>query len=145
MARSEVIGLDDVLKAFNDIEKIPAKSLTKSVKSGATIALASARFFAPEKDGILKKGLKLKLEKSPKGKKVYQVTFDEKYNKEFVKLSKSNKRYYYPASQEYGFLTKSGKHIPGYRYLKKGLETNATSVENKILNSIMDEIDKIIK
>lgn len=39
------------------------------------------------------------------GKIVRQVYMDAKMNDTFVKVSKSGTRYYYPASQEYGFRT----------------------------------------
>lgn len=47
------------------------------------------------------------------GKVVREVYFDWNKNDVFVKISKSGRRYYYPASQEYGFLIAKRSTIPG--------------------------------
>ena len=69
------------------------------------------------------------------GKIVRQVYFDADMNDTFVKVTKSGKRYYYPASQEFGFRianrtqtfskrygahskTKGGKRVPGKFFMQ---------------------------
>lgn len=56
------------------------------------------------------------------GKIVREVYFDYKMNNVFVKYSLNGTRYYYPASQEYGFMTSNrtggNKHIPGKYFMR---------------------------
>lgn len=56
------------------------------------------------------------------GKVVREVYFDHKMNNVFVKYSLNGTRYYYPASQEYGFMTSNrtggNKHIPGKYFMR---------------------------
>lgn len=143
--KSEVIGMKELLKYVGDLEKLPQRVVTKSAKQGAAIALASARQNAPKgKTGNLRKGITLKGEKSrAQGKKVYQVTFNEKYNDKFVKLTKAGKRYYYPASQEYGFRTIDGGRVEGKHFMKEALTDNAQQIDKTIIDELIKEIDKL--
>jgi hypothetical protein len=58
-------------------------------------------------------------------------------------MTKSGKRYYYPASQEYGFRTRSGVYVPGFHYLKNALEDNSRKIEKEIVDVLSKEIDKL--
>lgn len=86
--------------------------------------VAEARRRAPHKTGDLRRGIiKMpRLEKSKfAGKAVGQIVIAREMNDTFVKMTLAGKRYYYPASQEYGFRsrTKSGseKRVPGRYYM----------------------------
>ena len=97
--------------------------IRKAARNAAAYVLSIARRNAPKKSGALRQGIVL----SPfaehtkyQGKAVYDVYFDEKTNDTFVKYSKAGKRYYYPASQEYGFRseTRAGeKRIRGKYFM----------------------------
>lgn len=97
--------------------------IRKAARNAAAYVLALARRNAPKKSGALRRGIVL----SPfaehtnrQGKAVYIIDFDEKMNDTFVKYSKAGKRYYYPASQEYGFRasTRVGWNpIPGKYFM----------------------------
>lgn len=131
---------------FRELEKVPQTTVTKSARAGASIAYKSAKANAPVDTGNLKKGLILKRERRRKpGKAVYQVTFDPAMNDVFVKESKDGKRAYYPASQEYGFLTKDGGYIPGYRYLKRSITDNETAIEQKIIETAKKDVEKALR
>ena len=76
------------------------------VDSAAGTLAVRIRTKAPKKSGDLISGIiPSPWEENSKypGKIVRQVYMDAKMNDTFVKVSKSGKRYYYPASQEYGF------------------------------------------
>ena len=78
-----------------------------------------------------------------KGKKVYDLWPDPSYNDVFVKTSKAGKRAYYPASIEYGFKTKSGGYVAGFKFLHDSLTDNKSQIENTIVSTLADEIDKL--
>lgn len=141
--RSDIKGMKELERMFKELGKVPQTVVTKSARAGASIAYKSAKANAPVEGGDLKKGLVLKRERRSKpGKAVYQVTFDPAMNDVFVKTSKSGKRSYYPASQEYGFLARDGGYIPGYRFLKKSIEGNEKAIEQKVLETAGKEVEK---
>jgi HK97 gp10 family phage protein len=143
--QSEIKGMKELEKMIKKLGQLPQKVVTKAARKGAKIAQKSAKSDAPEEVGNLKKGIVLKGERSKiKGKKIYQVTFDRAMNTFFVKMSKDGKkRYYYPASQEYGFMNRDGSYTPGYRYLKKSIENNENKIEKEIVDELSKEIDKL--
>ena len=76
------------------------------VESSAGTLAVRIRTNAPKKSGDLISGIvPSPWEENSKypGKIVRQVYMDAGMNDTFVKVSKSGKRYYYPASQEFGF------------------------------------------
>src|SRR5690554_6089105 len=118
--RSGLIGMEQLERDFRELGKVPQSAATQSARAGARIALRAAKANAPEDTGALKQGIILKGERTrTRGKKVYDVMMDPAKNDIFVKMTKDGKRYYYPASQEYGFLTVDGGYVPGYRFLRR--------------------------
>lgn len=110
--------------------KLDEPVIAKYVQSAAGTLARIARTKAPKRTGALRVGIipSPSQEKTAyPGKVVYDVFWDAKMNDTFVKYSKSGKRYYYPASQEYGFLVHqtslSGrvKHIPGKFFMSDSL------------------------
>ena len=76
------------------------------VDAAASSLAVQAKSLAPSKTGSLVSGIiSSPWEENSKhpGKIVRQVFIDHKMNAVFVKVTKSGQRYYYPASQEYGF------------------------------------------
>lgn len=143
MARKfDIEGLDEVLKVLNGLEKLPQKCVNKSARNGAKIALNYARNKAPYFTGALSNGIILKAEKTSKsGKKVYDVALEN--NPDFVKITKDNKRYYYPASQEFGFRTKGGGKVEGLHFMRDSLTKNKSLIEKTMVNVLAREIDKL--
>jgi HK97 gp10 family phage protein len=140
----KIEGMKELEESLKKLNKIPQKCVNRAAKQGAQIVLESAKANAPEDIGNLKAGLKLVREKTRvRGKKVLQVTFNRDFNHIFVKVSKTGNRSYYPASQEYGFKTRSGGYIPGFRYLKKSITQNQQQIEKKIVDVLSKEIDKL--
>jgi hypothetical protein len=162
MARYEIEGMKALEKTIKQLGELPQKVVTKAARQGTNIALKTARKYAPIKTGNLRKGLVLKGEKlKVRGKKVYQVTLrgGPEWNAIFQKKTedgkvfktkkdrnrgmKSEGVYYYPASQEYGFIKKNGGYVQGKRYLKKSLEDNKRVIEGKMVEVMTKEIDKL--
>lgn len=158
-------GFDELAKSFADsARELPRKNLSKAVKKGATMVQRSVRSAAPERSGDLRRGLILHKERSrQEGKVVYDLMPDPKMNDVFQKpirqpvRSKSSKGYY-PASQEYGFFTRSPgggmtytrpngetakmDKVPGKYYMRGGAEVSGDAAEAAILGAVLDEIEK---
>lgn len=145
-AKSRIDGMQELERAFRELGKVPQTVATQSARAGGRIALKAAKALAPVDTGELRDGIILKRERSrTKGKAVYDVMMDPAKNDIFVKTTKDGKRYYYPASQEYGFMTVDGKYIPGYRFLRRAIDDNAEQIEKKILESAGKAVDKALQ
>lgn len=89
-----------------------------------------ARKLAPYRRGELRRGiiaLDAPEKAKSKGKFGYQVVMAYDMDDVFVKTRKDGKRYYYPASQEYGFLTRNRtverRHVDGKYFMKRAATT----------------------
>lgn len=142
----DIRDIRDLELAAKAIGGVTKKQLTPAVRKAMKPVLQAARDAAPIDTGALKKGIILKGEKNkPPLKKVFQVTMDKKKNDIFVKgldESGEGKRAYYPASQEYGFLKKSGGKVPGKHFLKKAAEMQEDKLPADITENLMGEIQK---
>jgi HK97 gp10 family phage protein len=146
MAKSDILGMKELERSFNELGKVPQASVTKSARAGATIARKAAKSNAPVDEGNLKRGIIMKKERrSVPGKAVFDVMMDPAMNDEFVKMSKDGERSYYPASQEYGFLTVDGGYVPGYRFLKRSVTENESAIEKKMVDVVSKDIDKALR
>lgn len=144
--RSGIDGMADLERTFKRLGKVPQTVVSKSARAGGGVILKETRSNAPVDEGNLKRGLVLKRERTRvKGKAVYQVTFDNAMNNVFVKVSKDGKRSYYPASQEYGYLTVDGKYIPGYRYMRNSAEGKGHAAERKMLEVAGKAVEKAMR
>jgi len=144
--RSDITGMKELERAFRELGKVPQTTATKSARAGASIALKAAKANAPEDTGELKRGIILKRERRTKlGKAVYDVMMDPAMNDVFVKISKDGKRAYYPASQEYGFLTVDGGYVPGYHFLRRAITEHDAEIERKILDATAQEVEKALR
>ena len=143
--KCKVEGMDEVIKMIKDAGELPQKCVNKAAKKGIQIAKKDAKGGGwVDQTGYLRKAIKEKAEKSKtKGKKVYDLWPDPSYNDVFVKTTKKGKRAYYPASIEYGFKTKSGGYVPGFKFLHNSLTDNKSEIENTIVSVLSDEIDKL--
>ena len=139
----KVEGMVQLQKSFKKIGEVPQKHVTSSSRKAMNVVLKSSRANAPYYEGYLEKGMKLKGERAKvKGKKVYQIVFDEKYNFIFQKPNKDGKiTGYYPVSQEYGFFAKDGRYIPGYRFIHDSLAGNTGNIEKTIVSEMQKKID----
>lgn len=144
--RTDILGMKELERSFRELGKVPQTVATQSARAGGRIALKAAKTNAPEDSGDLKRGIILKRERSRvKGKAVYDVMMDPGMNDVFVKISKDGKRSYYPASQEYGFLTVDGGYVPGYRFLRRAIDDNKTVIEKKVLETAGKAVDKALR
>jgi len=146
MARSDIIGLRELERSFRQLGRIPQTVATQAARAGGSVARKAAKKNAPVDTGELKHGIIMKKERKTKpGKAVYDIMMDPAMNDVFVKESKEGKRAYYPASQEYGFLTANGGYVPGYRYLRRAIDENKSEIETKTLEKAGKAVEKILR
>ncbi len=142
--RESVVGLNKLMKDIEGLSRMPQSQITKGARRGANVILKEARAKAPKgATKQLSKGLRLKTEKSRKGKKVFQITF--KANPEFVKITKDGTRYFYPASQEYGFRTRNGGKVDGKHFLLGAMASKKDAAARVIVDEIGKEIEKSLR
>ena len=118
--------------------------LDSVVRGSASVLAARIRANAPKKTGALRTGIinPSKPEKSVNpGKIVYDVIMDPEMNDTFVKITKAGKRYYYPASQEYGFRIGRAKRKPGLYYMRN----TAVEFYQQHVQAVSEAVDTILE
>lgn len=145
MARETVQGLNKLMKDIRKLENMPQKQITKGARRGANIILHEARARAPKRTGKMAKKLTLKAERSKRGKKVFQITF-QKVDRfpESVKIGKDGTRYYYPASQNFGFKTRNGGYVEGKHFLEGAMQAKSNEAAETMVQIIGEEIEKAL-
>jgi hypothetical protein len=147
----KIEGMKELERTIKKLGKVPQNAVTPAARRGMNIAIKDSRSNAPEDKGNLKRGMKLIGEKSKhKGKKVYRIVFDRAMNHVFQKPVKNpgpgkKDTAYYPISQEYGYFTRDGKYIPGFRFVHKGLLNNTIKIQKSIIGEMGKRIDKALK
>lgn len=129
------VYMDDLLEArrtFDAMGQLPARIVTAAAGRGATVVKRAVKNSAeiPDLTGTMRKAVRrLRAERSKvKGKKVYPVGFDPAMNSVLQKPIRNpgeaggqNDKAYYPASMEYGFLTRSKgggiSYFPGFHFM----------------------------
>ena len=129
------VHMDDLLEArrtFDAMGQLPARIVTAAAGRGATVVKRAVKNSAeiPVLTGTMRKAVRrLRAERSKvKGKKVYPVGFDPAMNSVFQRPIRNpgeaggqNDKAYYPASMEYGFLTRSKgggiSYFPGFHFM----------------------------
>jgi hypothetical protein len=146
-ANFKIEGMSKLQKDLKTLGNTPQKHVTASSRKAMSIVLKSARASAPYDTGNLKKGTIMTGEKSKnKGKKVYRIVFDRSMNDVFQKKNQEGKvTAYYPVSQEYGYFTKNGRYIPGFRFIHESMTNNAQKVEVTIVSEMQKKIDAEIR
>ena len=144
MADVDIIGVDDVLKLLEEVNTTSMKHVTTASKAGSKIALDDAKANAPVGDtGDLKRGIVRKAEKKrTRGKKVYRISFSD--NPNFIKeSSRSKKRFFYPTIVEYGYVTKSGKVVPGRAFMRDAIDKNRERIRKATLKAMYDKLKEL--
>ena len=134
-------------KDLADVRK-EITQLRELVATAAGTLAVRIRTTAPVRSGDLVSGIvPSPWEENSKypGKIVRQVYMDAGMNDTFVKVSKSGKRYYYPASQEYGFriANQSGarnKRVPGKFFIQDSFYEYVPVFEKAVENLV----DKVV-
>jgi hypothetical protein len=151
--------VERTIKMLNKAGKSPQKAVTKAASKAITPVNRAIKYGAVPvgETGNLKRAITRKAEKSRRrGKKAYEVTFDAKYNAVLQKPIKNpgeaggkNDHAYYPASQEYGFLTRSKgggySYVPGLHFMREGAENAEPQAKTIMVDTLEKELDKLWK
>ena len=139
-----IVGDVDLIRVARELPGL----LDGTVRRSRNGLLARIQTTAPIKTGALRRGIIASpfAEKSAKpGKVVYDIYMDEKMNSTFVKYSKSGKRYYYPASQEYGFKKRYGQgKVPGKEFMKNTAIAYYDTLEADVSAAVGQMLDEIL-
>ena len=139
---------------FGDLADVPQKCVNRAAGKGANVVRRAVKAAAPVESGDLRRGIVRDGERSRKrGKKIYQVTFSRNMNDVFQKPIKNpgeaggkNPKAYYPASMEYGFLTRSKggglSYVPGYHFMRIAAEASGRAAQAETISVLNAEIDK---
>ncbi len=143
-----VEGMNKLVKSLEELGKVPQKYVTSASRKAMTAVKNQSKEKAPYETGNLRQGIIVKGEKShDKGKKVYRIIFDPRMNDIFQK--KSGKygevKGYYPVSQEYGFFSRAGNYIPGFRFVHKSFDSSLYDIESTIIDTMQTKIDAEIR
>lgn len=132
--------LKEAKKTFDAMGDLPAKIVTAAARKGASVVIKEVKGSGdiPVRTGALRNAVRrLRMERSRlKGKKIYPVGFDPAMNDWFQRKDQPIKNPgeaggksdhpYYPASMEYGFLTRSKgggiSYFPGFHFMAKAGE-----------------------
>lgn len=147
-------GFDGFVGVLGSMEDVPKKCVTKAAGKGANVVRKAIRSNVPVRTGALKRGIVRTGERSRlKGKKVYDLMFDPGMNDVFQKPIKNpgeaggkSDHAYYPASMEYGFLTRSRgggySYVPGYHFMRDSAEASSAAAKTEMITVLNQEIDK---
>lgn len=151
---SDMAKLEATLKRT---EKIPQKAVTRAAGKGRTVVRRAVRSAAPVWSGDLQRGIISVGERSRlRGKKVYDITFDPNMNDVFQRpvkepgaagsTSTKGGHAYYPASMEYGFLTRSKgggySYFPGYHFMRDATEESRPAARHVMIETFTAELEK---
>lgn len=131
---------------FNALSKTPEAEWVGTVRSSASSLRNMMAAAAPYRTGALRAGLIVApgREKSKTfGKIVNDIVFDAAMNDVFVKMSKSGKRYYYPASQEYGFRSRHRRRVPGKYFMRDSIAAYSASHEEAVIARTVEILEAL--
>jgi hypothetical protein len=132
------IDVDGVLGGLSQLEKFPKAGLKRVMRQAANVIKDEVKAIAPYETGMLANAIQLREEKSRTPYKTsFRVTL--RSDPAFIK-EVDGKRYWYPASQEYGWKLKDGEKEPGKHYMRYGGDLTSEEVKQMIV----EEFDKVI-
>ena len=143
---------DKELRNLRKSDLVSAERIGEVVRQSAAGLASITRTQAPIYSGKAKRGvvagaLRAGIVPSPAaektatpGKTVYDVWMDPGMNDTFVKAA-GGKRYYYPASQEYGFRTRSGGRKAGLYFMRNSAVSYYSAHEARVA-ALVDQILK---
>ncbi len=142
MSESTIEGIDELIAKFKQLEAVPQTIVTKAAKTGATMALdfalanlqpVNGEFLGRQgkkeqhQSGDLAKAMKLKADKSSKGKKVYKIDTT-----------------WYAKFKDLGFTTRSGKKIEGSHFLKYALTKHYDEIKDAMFEELSKGVAKVV-
>lgn len=148
-------SLDNFVHTLQHMDASLSRVVTAAAGRGATVVRRDIRAAIPVgRTGNLKRGIKRHRERRREnGRAVYDLYFDPAMNGVFQKAIKHPGVYggksdhaYYPASVEYGFLTRAPggglRYVPGQHFMRDAAAASAPRAKNEMIGAAMREIEK---
>ncbi len=161
----DTTGIVKMVKALDKMGKSPQKAITKAANAGATVAQRAFRQSPVPvgETGNLQRAVKAAKKKRhsfarrQRGVAMYDITWPDDMNDVLQKPVKNpgeagstatkSGHAYYPASIEYGFLTRSKgngySYVPGTQILHSKMDAEAPSVMDRTIKKAEEELDKL--
>lgn len=142
MSESSIEGIEEMIAKFQQLEKVPQTIVTKAAKTGANMALKFAlanlqpvngQFLGRQgkteqhQSGDLAKAMKIKAERSSKGKKVYRINTT-----------------WYSHFKDLKFTTRNGKEIEGSHFLKYALTEHYDEIKDAMFEELSKGVNKAV-
>ncbi len=138
----KIDGLDQMVKNSDRIIKQVHGVLGEATLEGAKLLQAEAIRRAREKTGDLRRGIIAKITWDKNKSKAFSaIMMDPTMNDIFVKNTKTGKRYYYPASIEYGH--KGG--APPYPFMRRAYKTKKRYIKNIVQEYVKRAIEGAVR
>lgn len=128
------------------LSRVSEAGIEGPVRQSASGLMYRIRTNAPYRSGDLRSGLRVapgKERTAIHGKVVNDIVFDRGMNDTFVKVSSSGKRYYYPASQEYGFRISRGRKVPGLYYMRNTSAEYFAEHEENVVEGVLEILEDL--
>lgn len=133
----KIDGIQELLRNCREVDQAVRDVLGEAVKAGADIVRDEARRRAPYKTGALHRGIKSEITWDKNKSKAFAgAGMDREMNDIFVKHTKDGKRYYYPASIEYGT-----PYAPAHPFLRPALDNNKARVKQVVGDKVKAAIE----
>lgn len=179
----DISGIEKMITALNHLDKSPQKAVTKAAREAIKPVLREIKHGTVPvgKTGNLRKAITRKAERTrTRGKKVYEVTLNKRYNDLLQKpikkpgiLGGKSDHGYYPASIEYGYLSRApgggyqyrkrlrgsnqyaekstmafrlpSKKVEGQHYMREGAENARAQAQEIMIKTLEDMLKKLIE
>lgn len=133
----KIDGLQQLMAKSEAVNRSVRSVLGPAVKAGADIIQDDAQRRAREKSGDLKKGIVSRITWDKNASKAFAgCGMDPAMNDVFVKYTKDGKRYYYPASIEFGT-----RHAPAYPFMRPALDDNRARIKAVVADHIRRAVE----
>ena len=135
---------DEIAAAVIRLGSMPASVVNYPAKKVAQTTARLAVVTAPYRTGALAGGIVVSSKEKTrvKGKAVYDVWMDPAKSDIFTKYA-GGKRYYYPASMEYGFRLQKGGRWPGLYYMKRAGEAAHDAHTQYTIDYVWRRLEKL--
>lgn len=131
---------------LSDVAHVSEAVMHPLVKLSADTLAARIQAAAPNRTNTLARGIIVSQaaeHSSDPAKIVRDIYFDASMNDRFVKTTKNGKRYYYPASQEYGFRKVNGGRVPGKYYIRDTAVEYAAEHRNRVADGVDNVLEEL--
>lgn len=140
------ITLDIPLLELSDVSQVSETVMSPLVKASSEALADRIRANAPNRTGDLRRGIVVSpaAERSTDPAKIVRdVYIDASMNDKFVKTTKDGKRYYYPASQEYGFRKVTTGRVPGRYYMRDAAVEYAAEHRDRVADGVANVLEEL--